>query len=189
MKSSFTIKHLNNHIVTTPPHMQRMASIAKFFPLCVLSLFLLTACGGGGGGVTPTTPTTPVPSILIPIPSLPTPTAERTEVMRYENFPAYSTADDNHLPLINAATAYARGATGMGETVVIVDSGIDASHQEFQGGKVAIVTGIGNSCSQADASSGRCANSEHGTAVASVAAGHCGTSSSGLDMHGVAFDA
>ena len=67
MKSSFTIKHLNNHIVTTPPHMQRVASIAKFFPLCVLSLFLLTACGGGGGGVTPTTPTIPTtPPVFVP---------------------------------------------------------------------------------------------------------------------------
>ncbi len=158
----------------------------------MLFLFLLTACGGGSST------TKPVPPILIPFPrttadpnlfpSLPTPAAEQTAIMRYEDFPAYRTAD-NHLPLIKAATAYARGATGMGETVVIVDSGIDASHREFQGGKVKVITGIGSPCLPAAANSGQCANSDHGTAVAALAAGHRGTSSSGSDMHGVAFDA
>ena len=96
---------------------------------------------------------------------------------------------DNHLGLIKAAAAYARGATGAGETVVVVDSGIDASHPELSG-KMRIVTGIGDSCSPADAAAGQCAGAEHGTAVASLAAGHRShASSSGLDIQGVAFDA
>ena len=96
---------------------------------------------------------------------------------------------DAHLGLINAAAAYARGATGAGETVVVVGPGIDASHRELSG-KVTVVTGIGDSCSPADAAAGQCANANHGTAVASLLAGHrSGTSSSGIDLHGVAFDA
>lgn len=96
---------------------------------------------------------------------------------------------DNHLELIGASAAYARGATGRGERVVVIDSGIDQSHREFPGDKVAVVTGIGDSCSPTDAADGECANAEHGTAVAAVAAGARGTSSAGVDMHGVAFDA
>ena len=96
---------------------------------------------------------------------------------------------DNHLGLIKAAAAYARGATGEGETIVVVDSGIDASHPELSG-KVRIVTGIGDSCSPADAAAGQCAGAEHGTAVASLAAGHrSGVSSQPFNMQGVAFDA
>ena len=170
------------------PPIMRINSL-RLFPLWALTLCLLAACSSSGGGSS--TASTPAPAPIpapAPTPAPPTLTAEQIAIMRYENFPAYSTAD-NHLPLINAATAYARGATGMGETIVIVDSGIDASHREFQGGKVRIITGIGNSCSPADASGGLCANSNHGTAVAAVAAGHRGTSSSGLDMHGVAFNA
>ena len=96
---------------------------------------------------------------------------------------------DNHLGLIKAAAAYARGATGAGETVVVVDSGIDASHPELSG-KVRIVTGIGDSCSPEDAAVGQCAGALHGTAVASLAAGHrSGVPSRNLDIQGVAFDA
>ena len=40
---------------------------------------------------------------------------------------------DNHLAAINAAAAYARGATGAGETVVIADSGFYPQHREFSG--------------------------------------------------------
>lgn len=96
---------------------------------------------------------------------------------------------DNHLDIIGASAAYARGATGQGERVVVIDSGIDQSHREFPGDKVAVVTGIGDSCSPTDAAAGNCANAEHGTAVAAIVAGARGSSSTGVDMHGVAFDA
>ena len=72
---------------------------------------------------------------------------------------------------------------------MVVGPGIDASHRELSG-KVTVVTGIGDSCSPADAAAGQCAYADHGTAVASLVAGHrSGTSSSGIDLHGVAFDA
>lgn len=37
------------------------------------------------------------------------------------------------LGAINAATAYARGFTGLGVLVAVVDSGIDPAHPEFFG--------------------------------------------------------
>ncbi|MGV7030991.1 S8 family serine peptidase [Methylobacterium symbioticum] len=40
---------------------------------------------------------------------------------------------DYGLAHINAATAYARGFTGLGVTVAVVDTGIDPSHPEFRG--------------------------------------------------------
>ncbi|MGR3912940.1 MAG: S8 family serine peptidase, partial [Gammaproteobacteria bacterium] len=39
---------------------------------------------------------------------------------------------DNHLALINASAAYARGATGEGEVVAVTDSGIYNLHHEFR---------------------------------------------------------
>ena len=37
------------------------------------------------------------------------------------------------MALINASSAYARGATGEGEIIGIMDSGVDTSHQELDG--------------------------------------------------------
>ncbi len=183
--------------------------------LALLAVFLipllLTACSSGGGSSSsppapaPTSPPPPPPPVA---PAMPFPRTSPAVTIApddsgyvarkraYEAANEYEIAYtagsrngvDAHLGLINAAAAYARGATGAGETVVVVDSGIDASHPELRG-KVTIVTGIGNSCSPADAAAGQCANADHGTAVASLAAGHRSGSSSGLDLQGVAFDA
>ena len=165
--------------------------------LALCALTLLVGCGGGGGGGSggsvfiPRTTVDPVP-----FPDY-QPADYATSKSAFEVADEYevpymtslgTSGVDNHLGLIKAAAAYARGATGAGETVVVVDSGIDASHSELNG-KVTIVTGIGNSCSPADAAAGRCANARHGTAVASLVAGHRSGSSSGTDIQGVAFDA
>ena len=86
-------------------------------------------------------------------------------------------AKDTHLALIKASAAYARGATGMGETVMVVDRGIYEQHAEFGGGKVELATprdrpGVDD-------------NGDHGTAVTGVLAAR----RDGTGMHGVAFDA
>ncbi len=83
---------------------------------------------------------------------------------------------NRHLRRINASAAYARGATGAGETVVVFDSGFYSNHIEFRNADgsdklVAPYTGR---------------QRPHGTAVASVAAG---TKTSNTVMHGVAFEA
>ncbi len=110
------------------------------------------------------------------------------------------------LPLIKAAYAYARGATGKNVTITIVDSGIDPTHYEF--GK----PGPDNAQSQIDPTktvadpdklnvryldafgsdySPTGSNLLHGTAVASVAAGKRSgrAEKSYRYIHGVAFDA
>ena len=95
---------------------------------------------------------------------------------------------DNHLRMINAAAAWARGATGQGESVVVVDSGINANHPELS----RKVTQVGiNTCSAQEVARGVCAGPFHGTAVASLVAGRRGNapSASNLNMQGVAFDA
>ena len=123
------------------------------------------------------------------------------EKARYERTPEYrpiytrnpdpTVRIDNHLDAINAAAAYARGATGRGETVVITDSGIYAGHREFTDGvssKITGITDLGRVCTAAAAAARRCANAAHGTSSAGVAAGRRGRESR-INMHGVAFDA
>ena len=76
------------------------------------------------------------------------------------------------LPLINAAAAYDRGATGKDVTITIVDSGINVLHREFaKDGKadpakvnVRHLDAFGPYLPTGS-------NQLHGTAVASVAAG------------------
>ncbi len=53
------------------------------------------------------------------------------------------------LSTINASTAYARGFTGYGVTVAIIDTGLDATHPAFIGG-YQIYHIIFRQCSQAD---------------------------------------
>ena len=100
-----------------------------------------------------------------------------------------TTVTSDHLETIKASSAYARGATGEGQTVVVVDSGINAGHREFSDGRVEVVTGIGNSCSPSAAQNNECSDPAHGTAVASVIAAQRGSPAGAFDMHGVAFDA
>lgn len=181
-----------------------------------VSIFALAAAcssGSGGGGNLPPTPPAGVVQPPAPpafpktatdpdtFPATPGEAAQAAARQTYEAHNAYDptflhqpldglpvSGTDNHLSLIKASHAYARGATGSGETVVVVDSGVDASHRELAG-KVQVITGIGNSCSPEDAAAGICAGAGHGTAVASIAAGNRGADSTGRDMHGVAFGA
>ena len=41
--------------------------------------------------------------------------------------------EQSGLALINASSAYARGATGMGSLIGVMDSGVDDTHQELDG--------------------------------------------------------
>ncbi len=93
------------------------------------------------------------------------------------------------LAMINASSAYARGATGAGIAVGVIDSGVYEEHIEFAQGSDNKVEYAGS-----DYSSGNPRSDEaigHGTLVAGIiAANRDGTQvSSGINMHGVAFDA
>ena len=82
-----------------------------------------------------------------------------------------------------ASSAYARGATGDGIQVAVVDTGVRATHSDLDGNMVAFTTGSDTVNSDNDASD----DHGHGTHVAGIIAGERqgGVASS----HGVAFDA
>ena len=97
---------------------------------------------------------------------------------------------DNHLDAIKASAAYARGATGAGETVVIADSGFYQEHREFSGdNKFTLGASFGAPCTDAEIRSRACSGPDHGTSTAGVAAARRARESTWPNTQGVAFDA
>ena len=144
----------------------------------VLTLFLLMSCGGGGGGgsndtpvisQTPTPPTTP-------------PSLSYDELKdQYEGY--YEYQSQWGLNMVNASSAYARGATGAGITIGITDSGLDNSHVEISATRLS-----SNSALSYSNYTPNTRQTRHGTMVASVAAGKQDKTDI-TPMHGVAFEA
>jgi hypothetical protein len=90
-----------------------------------------------------------------------------------EYFADYSKAQ------IKASAAYARGGTGAGVKVGVIDGGVYAAHPEFDlriGGCFDTATGAASFCNDPD---------DHGTHVAGI----IGAAKNNNLMHGVAFDA
>jgi len=85
------------------------------------------------------------------------------------------------LALINASSAYARGATGEGAIIGIMDSGVDTSHQELDGAFKL----TSDSYLEYSSRSPTTEEKRHGTHVSAIALGE----RDGTGMHGVAFDA
>lgn len=148
----------------------------------------LSACGGGGGGgasvgavsesAAGSTQTTTAP---------PTRTIAPPSILENES---YWTANDEYrrsrgLSVIKADSAYARGATGAGETIGFVDTGLLATHDEFSSSNGTADKVVFYDTS-AIAGGETVKQMSHGTAVASIAAGRHGV---GTSMQGVAFDA
>ena len=98
-------------------------------------------------------------------------------------------AGSGALAMINASSAYARGATGAGVTVGVIDSGVYEEHIEFDQGSGDKVEYAGSDYSASRPRSNDAVG--HGTLVAGVIAANRDQSISqeGLNMHGVAFDA
>jgi len=86
--------------------------------------------------------------------------------------------NDDFLRVINASSAWARGYTGKGSTVLIIDSGINAGHREFAGS-------IGYTRDFIRSSVGTADRVGHGTGLAGI----IGANWDGLGMAGVAPDA
>jgi hypothetical protein len=143
-----------------------------------LVLVTLISCGGGGGGGSNNTPVvsqTPTP------PSTP-PSLSFDELKeQYEGY--YEYKSQWGLNMVNASSAYARGATGAGITIGITDSGLDNSHIEISATRLSANSALSYSNYTPNTRQKR-----HGTMVASVAAGKQDKTDI-TPMHGVAFEA
>ncbi len=143
---------------------------------------IIVSCGGGGGSSASTpnqatsTPTT--------VPATTAPTCDdacfQAKKGDFEALYEYST--QYGLGMTNASSAYARGATGEGMIVGVVDSGLDDSHPEITPLKIQTGSYLNYSNYTPTTKQKR-----HGTAVSSIAIGR--SSDDGSPMHGVAFDA
>lgn len=139
-----------------------------------LLCLLFAACSSGGGGA----PSLPLNPRQADPPDLQARQQRFASSAEFARQPA--------LAQIGAGYAYARGATGEGETLVIVDSGLQEDHREFAGKQVQ----ISSPPNFPDGYSPPFAVISHGTATAGVAAARRDLDSTvSGNMHGVAFDA
>ncbi len=153
-------------------------SRTQYLGAALAPMILLSACGGGGSrpAPTPTPPATaPTPT---PTPSpTPTPAPTPTPTPPATNFDTAEFRGSDGPSQHGALTAYNAGATGDGVILGVIDSGLNASSDEFVGrihpdsADFAGTRGIGD-------------EGGHGSAVTSVAAG----SRNGNATHGMAFD-
>ena len=148
-------------------------------------LILMTGCGGGGEAG-------PGPLQVMPMPD----TQEEALRQEYAAHPEFR--NQYALAQIKAHYAYARGATGEGVTLGIVDSGVDPSHPKFEDKlETSHVEGYDPDFSVCEnrASDETCLSTlGHGTFVAGVMSanrytGPNGSTTSESAMHGVAFGA
>jgi subtilisin family serine protease len=95
----------------------------------------------------------------------------------------YEYSSQYGLAMSNASSAYARGATGAGMIVGVVDSGLDDTHLEITASKVQSGSQLSYSNYTPSTRQRR-----HGSAVSSIAAGNTSGDDSS-PMHGVAYDA
>ncbi len=172
-------------------------SITYFFMIFLLS------CGGGGGSSsspipqastgsesTQSTNTSSSSASATPTtssynPNLPTSGSISltgnfdADKMTYEDSSEYS--DQYGLGLIKASSAYARGATGRGAIIGIMDSGVDISHQELNSPNKLLPESYLVYPDRSPTTDEK----RHGSHVAGIALGE----RDGSGIHGVAFDA
>jgi len=137
----------------------------------------LSACGGSGT-------TAPSPAIVAPTTSPPpsNPEPNPTDVA------SFKTSEFNRswgLDAINAAEAYALGATGKDVVIAVVDFNIDLSDTELNLHAASVVADPENVAIYEAQFGEPVTDNPHGNAVATVAAGQKNDSG----IHGVAFDA
>ena len=157
--------------------------------LLLLSILLASACGSSGGTQTPPPPPTAPPQPERPDPTSFSDDPGLTAVQESErNSFAGSTEFANQWSLseIKADYAYARGYTGAGVTVGIIDTGVDPNHEAFDSklhlqSAVASQSCPGGACSFSPVRD----TGSHGTAVGGLIA----ADRLGNRMHGVAYDA
>ena len=179
----------------------------KYLVLLGSIVFLIAGCGGGGssGGVRPQSPSvTPEPPPTTPEPPPVTPEPDTSESELRQEYAAHPEfRNQPALEQVNAHYAYARGATGEGVTIGIIDSGIDPGHTKFEGKlhpdsyNVAGYNPDYSFCAMREPD-GSCSFEggppSHGTLVGGVMAANRQTDAtngtgSEFAVHGIAFDA
>ncbi len=168
--------------------------------LTVGALGMILGGCGGGGSATRSVEIVPVPDPVFEASKREFETSPEYEV-DFDTCPPPNvcrtrvTGRDVHLRRINAAAAYARGATGMGEKLLVVDSGISTSHREFAGAQKVTAGPLhpGDEFPECFITlffpRDPC-DEEHGSAVTAVAVGNRDRAELvPFNMHGVAFDA
>ncbi len=164
----------------------RTAAVVKVVRAALLASLAATtvaACGGGGGGGG-SAPPSPILPPMGPPPTPPSPPSPPTlppatfETSEYFGS-GFSSGNRSGLAQIHASSAYARGATGSGITVAVIDSNVDTATRELQGqiaGSYDVVSG--RSATDIDPDG-------HGTLVSSVIVAR----KDGVGIHGVAYEA
>jgi len=144
--------------------------------LAILSLpLILNACGGGGGGGAAAGGGVGTGTVTN---CSDTGTAHQDSEYNYISSAFHSVKPFTAICL---SSAYARGSTGDGIQVAVVDTGVDADHTDINANMVAFTTGSDTVNSDNDASD----DEGHGSHVAGIiAAEH-----NGSGIHGVAYDA
>ena len=148
--------------------------IKKYFFTFSL-LLLLTACGGGGGGGGGSAGG----GVGTGTVTMCTDSGTAFQTTEYYRGSIYLSEKSRRV--VCASSAYARGATGDGIQVAVVDTGVDADHTDINANMVAFTTGSDTVNSDNDASD----DEGHGSHVAGIIAAEKNDSG----MHGVAYDA
>ena len=117
-----------------------------------------------------------LPLLLMGCTAPPKPTSEQLAVRAFET-PEYFAA--NALPIVKASTLYARGGTGQGVKVALIDSGLNSELPEFQGR----LADIGYDFVRQQP--GTVDIKGHGTQMAGILAAN----KNAQGMHGIAFNA
>lgn len=117
-----------------------------------------------------------MPLLLMGCATPPKPTSEQLAVHAFET-PEYFSA--NALPIVKASTLYARGGTGQGVKVALIDSGLNSELPEFQGR----LADIGYDFVRQQP--GTVDIKGHGTQMAGILAAN----KNAQGMHGIAFNA
>jgi subtilisin family serine protease len=165
--------------------------------ISLITIIALSGCSSGGGGQQSSDSGTTIPPVISnqdnSIPPWSSFSAQAQDpddlATLASEFETEEYAGMGALDMINASSAYARGATGEGVTVGVIDSGVYEEHAEFSRGSGDKVTYAGSDYSidtpRTDEALG------HGTIVAGVIAANRDNNNfgSGFKMHGVAFDA
>ena len=147
--------------------------LIKLFLLLLVTL-LLNACGGGGGGGAGGGAASYTVSNC-------SDTGTAYQDAEYRGFnSAYHSLGP--LSAVCASSAYARGATGDGIQIAVVDTGIDADHHEINGNLVSFTSGSDLVNSDDDPAD----DHGHGSHVAGIIAAEHNNNAT---IHGVAYDA